>query len=246
MSVNISGSTYTVFQPTRPQDPQTVVTSTTVLITPAAPTCCAPGTLSSITFQGYWNDAHPPSSQVPGNTGNGNAPSGCDLITDTNNLNTISRDSVLNYELLHNYQNDKSVGPSRNGTNGEVGGPTCSSPDTSLPVDRRYVNVAVVNCRWLQDNAGYSLNGHQDNLPVAAIGQFLLSNSVDAAADPIYGVLTNYCTFTQVDPSIPLCSAGGVSGGVTPPPPRIRAVSVNDPVAGWLKLPKRIAALCGG
>lgn len=212
MSVSNNGNTYTVFQPTSPQDPQTVVTPATVLI--KAVVAGTPAPTGPTTFQGYWNTAHPPSTLIPGNTGNGDRPTGCTDITDTNVLNTISRTSVYDHEWQNGYQNDKSVGPNRDGVLGEVGGPTCGTPaDPNLP-DRRFVDVAVINCQYLHDSAGYGLTGHQENLPVAAIGKFLLTATVDAAADPIYGELSSVCTFTQLDPSIPTCQSLG--GGAPP------------------------------
>jgi hypothetical protein len=72
-----------------------------------------------------------------------------------------------------------------------VGGPTCSSvtPDPN----RRYINVAVLNCLALE-NEGYTLQGNSHDLPVAAFAKFFLTQPVSNAQGPIYGEYSGIVT----------------------------------------------------
>jgi Flp pilus assembly protein TadG len=148
----------------------------------------------AITFAGYWNTAHP-AGQSPPNPGAGHPPM-TGLTTGCTAPATISRESVYRYEndplnwtpsnpsmnvinvnSSNNYVNDRSAG-------NEVGAPRCS---TSITPDsnRRYLNVAVLNCLNLESE-GYSLSGSASNLPVAAIARFFLTLPVISSSGPMF------------------------------------------------------------
>ena len=155
--------------------------STNVTVNLPASASVASG--DTVTFDGYWNTAHP-----PGTTGNGsaNAPPGCFVDLGGTNLNgrsPISRDLVYNWELGQNPLGQNFTGDLSRSQ--ERGNPTCTAPGTD-PNNRRYIDVAVLNCKALVD-LGYALNGHREDLPIADAAQFLFTNPVNSNATPIYG-----------------------------------------------------------
>jgi hypothetical protein len=144
--------------PNQNGNPPPVVTPTTVLVTPTQFGYAIP---SSIRFDGYWST----------NFGAAAPPPNCN-----NGLNlaqpTASRDSVYQYEITNNLVNTASMG-------GETGGtPFCSTQTPNA--DRRYIDVAVVDCPT-------PLNGKQFGLHAAAIWKFFLTVPVASNQGPIFG-----------------------------------------------------------
>jgi hypothetical protein len=144
------------------------VTSTSVTIAVPSPVTVNAG--QTINFQGYWSTAHP-----VGTPGNSIPPVDS---TDPLNVkrcadNNISRDFVYNYEIDNGLLNDTLTG-------GAVGGPTCGTASPNR--DRRYMDVAVVNC-----NAAGPLQGKEFGLHPIAIWKFFLSTPVNNNKGPIFG-----------------------------------------------------------
>ena len=122
----------------------------------------------TITFQGYWSTAHPGGASPP-----------VDTVAGTSCANNnISRQFVYQDEITRNLLGDTITG-------GAVGGPTCSSQTANSGSDRRFVNVATLNCLNLIKE-GYKLTGSSPNLPVAAFVKYFLTIPVENAQGPIY------------------------------------------------------------
>jgi Flp pilus assembly protein TadG len=130
-----------------------VVTSSAVLITPTVRNFAIDPNLP-ITFDGYWATNFP-GTPIPTDCANG----------------TASRDSIYQREIA--LASTASLG-------GESGAPACSTA-TPNP-DRRYIDVAVVNC-----NAAGPLNGTQSGLHPIAIWKFFLTAPVQSSQGPIFG-----------------------------------------------------------
>jgi hypothetical protein len=119
---------------------------------------CSPSNIGNGTWncQSYWNVSHPPALGH-------SAPSGCTSAA------TISRYSVYQYEISHNYLGDANV------TTGETGAPQCSA--ATAQADRRILSVAIINC----GSSPVPIQSNASNVPVAAFGKFFLTVPVPTA-----------------------------------------------------------------
>jgi hypothetical protein len=128
------------------------------------------------------------------------APPGC-----TSSNPTISRYQVYRYEIANGLVNDWSINtPDTQGTTPpgvtESGAPYCAISNgvsgvdiTTDGLDRRNIIVPVINC-LAQTALGNITGGNTANVPVAALGNFFLTQPYAALRDNLYGEMTGLTT----------------------------------------------------